>query len=149
MSALPFTGETTELLQALIRNGCVNDGTPDSGGERRNADLLATYLEGAGLDVERFTARSDRTSIVARIQGSDPDAPKLCLMGHTDVGPDIVDTIRVFDVYRGESLGAGKKSVAFLVLMQDTQRTLTDAEIDAAMGRLFDTLRDGFKATPR
>ena len=67
----------------------------------------------------------------------------------TEARPDIVDTIRVFDVYRGESLGAGKKSVAFLVLMQDTQRTLTDAEIDAAMGRLFDTLRDGFKATPR
>ena len=67
----------------------------------------------------------------------------------TEARPDIVDTIRVFDVYRGESLGAGKKSVAFLVLMQDTQRTLTDAEIDAAMGRLFDTLRDRFEATPR
>ena len=58
-------GRTAELLSALIRNACVNDGTPDSGEERRNADLLQTYLEGAGLDVERFTARSDRTSIVA------------------------------------------------------------------------------------
>ena len=38
---------TTELLQALIRNECVNDGTPDSGDEVRNADLLQTYLEGA------------------------------------------------------------------------------------------------------
>ena len=82
-----LTGETTELLQALIRNGCVNDGTPDSGEERRNADLLQTYLEGAGLAVERFTSRADRTSIVARIEGSDPDAPTLCLMGHTDVVP--------------------------------------------------------------
>ena len=67
----------------------------------------------------------------------------------TEACPAIVDTIRVFDVYRGESVGAGKKSVAFLVLMQDTQRTLTDAEIDAAMGQLFVTLRDRFKATPR
>ena len=80
-------GQTTELLQQLIRNGCVNDGTPDSGGERRNADLLAGVLEGAGLEVERFTPRSDRTSIVARIEGSDPTAPKVCLMGHTDVVP--------------------------------------------------------------
>lgn len=79
--------ESAELLQALIRNACVNDGTPDSGEERRNADLLQTYLEGAGLDVQRFTARGDRTSIVARIEGSDPDAPSLCLMGHTDVVP--------------------------------------------------------------
>ena len=85
--AAELTGETTELLQAMIRNGCVNDGTPDSGDERRNADLLQTYLEGAGLDVERFTSRADRTSIVARIEGSDPEAPTLCLMGHTDVVP--------------------------------------------------------------
>ncbi len=80
-------GESTELLQQLIRNGCVNDGTPDSGQERRNADVLATVLEGAGLEVERFTPRGDRTSIVARIEGTDPTAPKLCLMGHTDVVP--------------------------------------------------------------
>ena len=82
-----FTGATTELLQALIRNECVNDGTPDSGNEVRNADLLQTYLEGAGLDVERFDSRPGRTSIVARIEGTDPSAPTLCLMGHTDVVP--------------------------------------------------------------
>ena len=82
-----FTGPTTELLQALIRNECVNDGSPDSGNEVRNADLLQTYLEGAGIGVERFDSRPGRTSIVARIEGSDPSAPTLCLMGHTDVVP--------------------------------------------------------------
>jgi acetylornithine deacetylase/succinyl-diaminopimelate desuccinylase-like protein len=81
------TSETVALLQQLIRNECVNDGTPESGNERRNADLLQTYLEGAGLDVQRFTSQGDRTSIVARIEGSDPNAPKLCMMGHTDVVP--------------------------------------------------------------
>ena len=86
-SADEFTGPTTELLQQLIRNECVNDGTPDSGEETRNADLLAGYLEGVGLDVERFTPREGRDSIVARIEGTDPDAPSLCLMGHTDVVP--------------------------------------------------------------
>jgi acetylornithine deacetylase/succinyl-diaminopimelate desuccinylase-like protein len=82
-----LTGASTELLQALIRNRCVNDGTPESGEEVRNADLLQTYLEGAGLDVERFESRPGRTSIVARIEGSDPEAPTLCLCGHTDVVP--------------------------------------------------------------
>ncbi len=82
-----LTMESTELLQQLIRNGCVNDGTPDSGGERRNADLLADVLTGAGLEVQRFTPHGDRTSIVARIEGWDPSAPKVCLMGHTDVVP--------------------------------------------------------------
>jgi acetylornithine deacetylase/succinyl-diaminopimelate desuccinylase-like protein len=82
-----FSGPTTELLQSLIRNACVNDGTPDSGNESRNSDLLVTYLEGAGLEVERFTPRDGRDSMVARIEGTDPDAPALCLMGHTDVVP--------------------------------------------------------------
>jgi acetylornithine deacetylase/succinyl-diaminopimelate desuccinylase-like protein len=82
-----LTGDTTELLQALIRNACVNDGDPDSGDEVRNADLLQTFLEGTGLDVERYESRPGRGSIVARIEGSDPDAPSLCLMGHTDVVP--------------------------------------------------------------
>jgi acetylornithine deacetylase/succinyl-diaminopimelate desuccinylase-like protein len=82
-----LTGSTTELLQALIRNACVNDGTPESGGENRNADVLQSYLEGGGLDIERFESRPGRGSIVARIEGSDPDAPTLCLMGHTDVVP--------------------------------------------------------------
>src|SRR5262245_44548084 len=82
-----FAGPTTELLQSLIRNECVNDGTPDSGNEIRNAELLATYLEGAGLGVERYESHPGRASIVARIEGSDPAAPTLCLMGHTDVVP--------------------------------------------------------------
>ena len=82
-----LTAETVELLQAMIRNACVNDGTPESGEEIRNADLLQTFLEGAGLDTQRYESIPGRGSIVARIEGSDPDAPSLCLMGHTDVVP--------------------------------------------------------------
>src|SRR6478736_3347587 len=80
-------GATTELLQTLIRNECVNDGTPDSGGEVRNSELLQQYLEGPGVAIEDFSSRPGRTSMVARIEGSDPAAPTLCLMGHTDVVP--------------------------------------------------------------
>lgn len=82
-----LTGATTELLQTLIRNQCVNDGTPESGGEIRNAELLETYLEGAGVGIEQFASLPGRGSLVARIEGSDPTAPTLCLMGHTDVVP--------------------------------------------------------------
>jgi len=79
--------ECTELLQALIRNACVNDGTVDSGNESRSAELLASYLEGPGLDLELFEGAPGRASLVARIEGTDPDAPTLLLMGHTDVVP--------------------------------------------------------------
>ncbi len=82
-----LTDETVELLQAMIRNRCVNDGTPESGGETRNADLLRAFLGGTGLDVEQFEPTPGRASLVARIEGTDPDAPSLCLMGHTDVVP--------------------------------------------------------------
>lgn len=82
-----LTGATTELLQTLIRNQCVNDGTPDSGGEIRNAELLKTYLEVAGVGIEQFSSLPGRGSMVAHIEGSDPDAATLCPMGHTDVVP--------------------------------------------------------------
>jgi acetylornithine deacetylase/succinyl-diaminopimelate desuccinylase-like protein len=82
-----LTGETVELLQAMIRNQCVNDGSPESGDEIRTADTLQAFLEGSGLDTQRYESIPGRGSIVARIEGSDPDAPSLCLMGHTDVVP--------------------------------------------------------------
>ncbi len=82
-----LTNETVELLQTLIRNRCVNDGTPESGEEVRNADVLQSYIEGPGVLIERFEPTPGRVSIVGRIEGSDPEAPSLCLMGHTDVVP--------------------------------------------------------------
>ena len=66
----------------------MNDGTPDSR-PRGALDRRAAprYLEGAGLDVEIYEPTPGRRSLVARIEGTDPTAPTLCLMGHTDVVP--------------------------------------------------------------
>jgi acetylornithine deacetylase/succinyl-diaminopimelate desuccinylase-like protein len=84
-----LTAQTVELLQQLIRNQCVNDGSVGSGHEVRTSDVLRSYLEGGGLDIEVYEpdGAPGRTSLVARIEGSDPTAPTLCLMGHTDVVP--------------------------------------------------------------
>jgi acetylornithine deacetylase/succinyl-diaminopimelate desuccinylase-like protein len=84
-----LTGETVELLQQLIRNRCVNDGSAGSGHEVRTSDVLRAYLAGSGLDLQVFAPDEapERTSLVARIEGTDPAAPTLCLMGHTDVVP--------------------------------------------------------------
>src|SRR5215510_8457800 len=89
-----LTGQTVELLQQLIRNQCVNDGTIESGQEVRTTDVLCAYLEGSGVDFEvyRPAEAPGRTSLVARIEGSDPKAPTLCLMGHTDVVPVTPET---------------------------------------------------------
>lgn len=81
------TGDSVELLQQLIRNACVNDGTPQSGHEVHSADVIEGYLVGSGLDVQCYEPTPGRRSLVARIEGWDPEAPSLCLMGHTDVVP--------------------------------------------------------------
>jgi acetylornithine deacetylase/succinyl-diaminopimelate desuccinylase-like protein len=81
------TGATVELLQTLIRNRCVNDGTAESGHETRNADVLQSYVERPGVEIERWEPTPGRASFVARLPGTDPGAPSLCLMGHTDVVP--------------------------------------------------------------
>ena len=62
-----LTGQTVELLQALIRNECVNDGTADSGNETRNVDALRQFLGGTGLDLQQFGPTAQRQSLVARI----------------------------------------------------------------------------------
>ncbi len=49
-----------------------------------------------------------------------------------DERPAIVREVRLFDLYQGPNLPPGRKSLAFRVVMQDTERTLTDAEADAA-----------------
>src|SRR4030095_15509877 len=79
--------EATELLRTLIRNKCVNDGTGASGQETRSVSALETYFNGAGVACERYTPQAGRESLIARIEGSDPKAPRLLLMGHTDVVP--------------------------------------------------------------
>jgi phenylalanyl-tRNA synthetase beta chain len=65
------------------------------------------------------------------------------------VKPDVVETLDVFDVYRGAELPDGRKSVAILVLMRDTQRTLTDEDGEGVVSLLVATLRDRFGASLR
>lgn len=78
--------EVVELLQALIRNACVNDGTDASGGEASSAGVIASVL-GEHVDTQWFEPSPGRASLVARLEGRDPGAPSLCYLAHTDVVP--------------------------------------------------------------
>jgi acetylornithine deacetylase/succinyl-diaminopimelate desuccinylase-like protein len=82
-----LTPQTVELLQAMIRNRCVNEGTAESGQEVRNAELLADFLDGSGFELETYEAAPGRVSLVGRLAGREAGAPSLCLNGHTDVVP--------------------------------------------------------------
>ncbi len=63
--------------------------------------------------------------------------------------PPLVRSVRLFSLYRGPGLPAGRKSLAFRVVMQHTERTLTDAEADAARDTLVSLLGRKFSATLR
>lgn len=76
-----------ELLQQLIRNRCVSEGSPSTGNEVRNAEILHRVLAGPGVDTAIVTPAGGRPSLVARIEGSDTATPSLCLAAHTDVVP--------------------------------------------------------------
>ena len=63
--------------------------------------------------------------------------------------PVIVRDVGIFDLYQGPSLPPGKKSLAFRVVMQDTERTLTDGEADSARDALVELWGRRFGATLR
>lgn len=62
------------------------------------------------------------------------------LMAMRDVKARYVEDIGLFDVYRGKGVENGKKSLAFRVLLQDTQKTLTESEIEPSIAMLVDAL---------
>jgi phenylalanyl-tRNA synthetase beta chain len=62
---------------------------------------------------------------------------------------DVLQNLELFDLYRGEGIDSGKKSVTLGLIFQAASRTLTDAEIDALQGRIVDALRRDLDAVLR
>jgi len=63
--------------------------------------------------------------------------------------PSIVAEIALFDVYRDNALGKQKKSLAFKVILQDSEKTLTDDDTDEAISSLLRVLESRFNAALR
>jgi phenylalanyl-tRNA synthetase beta chain len=63
-------------------------------------------------------------------------------------GPELRE-VEVFDVYRGEQVGEGKKSVAFSVVFQSPERTLSDEDAATLRQKIADTLTERFGAVLR
>jgi len=78
--------ESVELLQSLIRNACVNDGGAQVS-EVANARDVVSILEGSGVDIEVYDSEPERRSVITRLPGTNPTAPTLMLLAHTDVVP--------------------------------------------------------------
>jgi len=64
-------------------------------------------------------------------------------------GPQHLDSLEFFDVYRGPQIPAGKKSIAFSVILRSPERTLTSEEADAAHDHIVAALRERLGAELR
>ena len=61
----------------------------------------------------------------------------------------LIAGVSLFDVYQGDSLPDGKKSLAIEVVFQPRERTLTDAEIEAASQKVIAAVAKATGATLR
>ena len=61
----------------------------------------------------------------------------------------LLKAVNLFDVYEGKNLEAGKKSYALSFILQDTENTLKDKQIEAIMAKLLKTFEEKFGAKLR
>ena len=62
---------------------------------------------------------------------------------------ELLQDVRVFDIYTGKQVAAGCKSIAFNLTYQASDRTLTDAEVDASMKKVIAEVAEQYKAKLR
>ena len=62
---------------------------------------------------------------------------------------NLIEKIDIFDVYSGEKIEEGKKSVAMSIVLRDKNRTLTDEDIDNAMKNILTLIKDKFNGEIR
>jgi len=63
--------------------------------------------------------------------------------------PEYLKKVVVFDVYRGDKIAKGLKSVALGLILQDNSRTLEESEVENTVAGIINVLEDIFNATLR
>ena len=62
---------------------------------------------------------------------------------------ELLESLTLFDVYRGKSLGDNVKSVAYALVLRDREATLTDARAAELLDQALDTLKNKYGVTLR
>jgi phenylalanyl-tRNA synthetase beta chain len=88
-----------------------------------------------------------RRDIAVVVDEKQPVAAMLNAVG--GARPALVAEFALFDVYQGQGVEQGKKSLAFKMLLQHTEKTLTESEIESAVQEIVGILSDQFHATLR
>jgi phenylalanyl-tRNA synthetase beta chain len=67
----------------------------------------------------------------------------------TERGGELVEEVKIFDVYQGSQVPVEKKSLAFAITYRASNRTLTDEEVNTLHEKIQEELRRNFSATLR
>jgi acetylornithine deacetylase/succinyl-diaminopimelate desuccinylase-like protein len=79
--------EVVQLCSDLIRIDTTNPGDHSGPGERKAAEYVAEKLSDVGLEPEIYESHEKRSSVVVRMEGTDPGRDALLIHGHLDVVP--------------------------------------------------------------
>ncbi|MBM3391037.1 MAG: phenylalanine--tRNA ligase subunit beta [Betaproteobacteria bacterium] len=79
-------------------------------------------------------------------QGVSAESLRGCLVA---AAPAFVREVLPFDLYQGKGVDPEKKSLAFRVVMQDTEKTLSDGEVEAAVMKMIEAAASRFAAKLR
>ena len=110
------------------------------------ATLMAPLSERI-LYEDVITYPANRQDIAITV-AEDVEAAAIVAVARDAGGADLRQA-RVFDVYRGDQVGAGKKSVALHLVFQATDRTLTDDEVATSRGKIVAVLAERLGAELR
>lgn len=67
----------------------------------------------------------------------------------SDAGGELLERVTVFDLYQGDGVEEGHRSLAFRLQLQAWDRTLTDKEVDRVVGKIVKRLREGLGVEQR
>jgi phenylalanyl-tRNA synthetase beta chain len=112
--------------------------------ELETAPLLASELT-SYQEVSKFLPV--RRDIAIVVDANVPVQPIVNAVNKAKI--NLLQELQLFDVYQGKGIAENKKSLAFLVLMQDTHKTLLDTEADKVIAELLQLLQKEFGASLR
>ena len=116
------------------------------------ADLdLAALREAAGAqdkqvrDVPRVPAVVEDLAIIVNDDAKAADIEAVIRRA----GGAVLSDLQLFDVYRGEQIGAGKKSLAYTLTYQGAEKTVSEADVEKLRNKIIRTVETQLGATVR
>ena len=126
---------------------------------QKDMDLKDTYLFDVNLDtVLKIVDRDPEYAQIPKYPSIIRDVAFILdqdvLAGNVketieEVGSPLVTQVQVFDVYEGNNIESGKKSIAYSLLYQHPEKTLKDEEVEASFSKIIETVKNKYHAHVR